>query len=224
MEYLFAWQNLIFLIPLAVGILLVFGSAFGGSDHDADHDVDHDVDHDADGHDHDGHKGAVDPGGEHETLVMRALTLLGVGRVPLTAVLMMMALLFGGFGMILNMIMSSIGLPAWVYGPASACVAFIGMLALTGRAVKLLNRFMPTTETYRVSRHDLAGSTGTLLFAASATEGYAQVKDHEGNIHNVQCRTTRGMLPKGGKVLVIEYDEDRQLYIVAEDPSAQLPQ
>ncbi|HTM68903.1 MAG TPA: hypothetical protein VL426_06425 [Candidatus Binatia bacterium] len=220
MEYLFAWQNLIFLIPLAVGILLVFGSAFGGSDHDADHDVDHDVGHDAGhGHDgHDGHKGAVDPGHASETFVMKALSLLGVGKVPLTAVLMMMSLLFGGFGMVLNMVLSSLGLPAWIYGPVSAAAACIGMFALTGRAVKLLNRFMPTNETYRVSRHDFAGCTGKLLLPANSKEGYAQVKDHEGNVHNVKCRTIRGELPKGGDILVIEYDEENQTCIVDASP------
>ena len=220
MEYLFAWQNLIFLISLAVGLLLVFGSAFGGGDHDADHDVDHDVGHDA-GHDHDGHRGAVDPGEAHEGFVLKALSLLGVGRVPLVAVLMMMALLFGGFGMICNTIMAAIGLPAWLYGPISIAAAGIATLTLTGRAVKVLNRFMPTNETYRVSRHDLAGSTGTLLFPADAvTTTTAQVKDHEGNVHNIQCRTSKGALPKGGKILVIEYDEENKLYLVAEDPSA----
>ena len=226
MEYLFAWQNLIFLIPLAVGVLLVFGSAFGGGDHDADHDVDHDVGHDA-GHDHDGHdghRGHVDPGDAHESIVLKALSLLGVGRVPLVAVLMMMSLLFGGVGMIMNMIFSAIGLPAWLYGLVSAGIAFTAMITLTGRAVKVLNRFMPTNETYRVSRHDLAGCTGTLLFDTDTNSGYAQVKDHEGNVHNVQCRTSRGTLPKGGKILVIDYDEENRSYNVAEDPSAKLTQ
>jgi len=215
MDHLLAWQNLVFYIPLAVGLILVFGSAFGGHDTGADHDVDHDVDHDHDG----GTKGHVDTAHDHETtFVMKALSLLGIGRVPLTLVLMIMSFLFGGFGMISNGVLSAIGLPAWLYGPISIAVSSVVTLTLTGKAAQLLNRFMPTTETYRVSRHDFAGCTGTLLQPANPTDGYAQVKDHEGNVHNVKCRTIRGELPKGGDILVIEYDEENQTCIVDANP------
>ncbi|HTK04173.1 MAG TPA: hypothetical protein VL500_01185 [Candidatus Eisenbacteria bacterium] len=217
MDHLLAWQNLVFYIPLAVGLILVFGSAFGGHDTGGDHDADHDV-----GHDHDGHdgstKGAVDAAHDHEsTFVMKALSLLGVGRVPLTLVLMIMSFLFGGIGIISNAVLGAF-LPVWLYGPVSIVVSSIVTLTLTGKSAKLLNRFMPTTETYRVSRHDFAGCTGKLLLPASPTEGYAQVKDHEGNVHNVKCRTVRGELPKGGDILVIEYDEEHQTCIVDANP------
>jgi membrane protein implicated in regulation of membrane protease activity len=220
MDRIFAWQNVIFYIPIAVGIILVFGSAFGGHDGDADGDHDADADNDGDirgaGH--------IDDPSEHHVdsaengLLHKALSLLGVGRVPLTVVMMMSSLLFGGIGIVMNTILSAvIGVP-WIYGPISIVVAFLGMATLTGKAAKLLNRFMPTTETYRVSKHDLAGQTGVLLLPSDTSDGLAQVKDHEGNIHNVQCRTLKGPMPKGGEILVIEYDEETNKYVVDANP------
>lgn len=220
MDHIFAWQNVIFYIPIAVGIILVFGSAFGG--HDGDADGDHDADADNDG-DIRGAGHIDDPSAHHADSaengpLHKALSLLGIGRVPLTVVLMMSSLLFGGIGIVMNTLLSAvIGVP-WIYGPISIVVAFLGMVTLTGKAAKLLNRFVPTTETYRVSKHDLAGQTGVLLLPANSSDGLAQVKDHEGSIHNVRCRTLRGELPKGGEVLVIEYDEDARVYVVDTNP------
>lgn len=226
MDHLLAWQNVIFYIPLAVGLLLIVGSAMGGHHGGADHDVGHDLALHGDG----GGAGALDAahghgdGDGHEGgLLTRALSMLGVGRVPLTVVLMMASLLFGGIGIITNTILSSLGLPAWIHGLCALAVAFVGMVSLTSSAARLLNRFFPTTETYRVSRHDFAGCTGMLLLPADPQSGYAQVKDHEGNVHNIKCRTSKGALPKGGEILVIEYDERTATYLVDVNPGSEKP-
>jgi hypothetical protein len=198
-----AWQNLIFYIPLAVGLLLILGSAFGAYHHDADgaHDAHHDADHDADG-----------------GILAKTLQILGVGRVPLTILIMIGSLVFGGVGIITNTILSSLGLVPALYAPISIAVAFVGGVSLTGSAARLLDRLMPTTETYLVSRHDFVGCTGTLLLPADPTSGYAQVKDPEGNVHNIKCRTVRGELPKGAEILIIEYDERTSTYVVDANP------
>jgi hypothetical protein len=188
----FAWQNVIFEIPILIGLLLIFGAFLGGAGHDAHHDVDH-------GHD-----------SEHHGL----LSLLGVGRVPLTVALMLAALLFGGIGMIGNGILSACGVPPSLYGPISLADAFVGMVLLTGPVARLIARALPSSESYPVSRHDFAGCTGTLLLPADATQGYAQVRDREGNVHNVRCKTTGVALAKGIKILVVEYDEASQTYTV----------
>jgi hypothetical protein len=223
MDHLLAWQNIIFYIPLAVGLLLVFGSAFSGHVHEASahHDVEHGVEHGQGGSPKDG--GALDGSHGHDhdgAFFAKALSMFGVGRVPLTVVLMLVSLLFGGIGIIANTILSSFGLPASLYGPIAIAAAFVGMLALTRSAIKLLNRFMPTTETYRVSRHDFAGCTGTLLLPADTASGYAQVKDHEGNVHNIKCRTVQGTLPKGEAILVVKYEQDTQTFLVDTDPTS----
>lgn len=220
MDYIFAWQNIVFFIPIAVGIILVFGSAFGGHDADGDHDVDGDADNDGDvrgaGHIDDPSHQHAD--GVEKGLFGKALSVLGIGRVPLTMVMMMASLLFGGIGIVMNTILSALISVPWIYAPISIAVAFLGMVTLTGNAAKLLNRYMPTTETYRVSKHDLAGQTGVLLLPSDTSDGLAQVKDHEGNVHNVRCRTLKGPMPKGGEILVIEYDEGTNTYVVDANP------
>lgn len=207
MDHLLAWQNVVFYIPLVVGLLLVLGSAFGS--HEQDSSAGPDAEHDL-GHDH-AHDGSAASG---------ALGWLGVGRVPLTVVLMMVSFLFGGSGIIFNTILSSFGLPAWIYGPISITLALTAALLLTGVGARLLVRYLPTTESYQVARRDFAGCTGTLLLPASPVEGYAQVKDHEGNVHNIKCRTVQGALPKGGEIMVVHYDEETATYVVDKNPVA----
>jgi membrane protein implicated in regulation of membrane protease activity len=212
MAPLFAWQGIIFYIPLALGILLVIGWALGGLHHGADHDADPGHDHD-----HDQRTGDV-ARGQAGGLLGRTLELLGVGRVPLMVALMIASLYFGGGGIICNTVLASLGLPPSIYSPISVVVAFVAMLLLAGRSARLLGRVMPTSETYLVSRHSFAGCTGRLLTSTDATSGYAQVKDREGNVHNIKCRTTAGTLPKGEEILVVEYDDETKTFLVDANP------
>jgi membrane protein implicated in regulation of membrane protease activity len=202
-----AWQNLIFYIPLAAGLLMILGSAFTGHGHDggADHDAGHDHDQD-----HDGHHG-----------VGRMLELIGVGKVPLTLALMTALVLFGGLGIIMNVILGALGVSPGLIGPISLVAAAIYAVILSGQTAKLIARFLPTSESYHVTRQDFAGCTGTLLLPADESSGYAQVKDREGNVHNLKCRTVRGAtLAKGAPILIIEYDEATRTYVVDANPTA----
>ena len=210
MANLLAWQNVIFYIPLAVGLLLILGSALGVHDHDAGH---------AHGHDGAGH--AHHDG--HGSLFERAFAVLGVGRVPLTVLLMIASLYFGGLGIILNTLLSSAGLAPALYGALAVAGAFVGMVGLTGATARLIHRHLPTSESYPISRHDFAGCSGTLLLPADSSSGYAQIKDREGNVHNIQCRTTGAALPKGTVILVVEYDEDSKNFVIDANPDPPVP-
>jgi Protein of unknown function (DUF1449) len=203
---LLAWHNVIFYIPLVIGVLLVLGSAFGS--HDQDGDVEHDV------------HGALDaPGhGDGHGALGKALEVLGVGRVPLTVVLMMASLLFGGLGVIMNTLLSAARVPGWLVPAIAIVAAFAGMLFLTGSAVRVINRAMPATETYRITRHEFAGCTGVLLLPADESSGYAQVKDREGNVHNVKCHTSGDTIAKGTPILIVQYEEESKTYLVTKSP------
>jgi len=214
------WQNVVFYIPLTVGLLLVLVAMLGGHDHSGAHAEAH-----VDGH-LEPHAG-LDAGADHHGLAAevpgegsslgKVLSVFGVGKVPLTIVLMVAYLVFGGVGVIANIVFSSAGLAPGVFGPISIGVAFAVVLASTGAAARLLQRVMPASETYRVSRHDFAGCTGKLLLPADATSGYAQVKDFEGNVHNIQCRAIKEPLPKGAAILVVAYDEKTRTFLVEAD-------
>jgi hypothetical protein len=215
------WQNVVFYISLAAGLLLVLVSMLGGHGHSDAH-VEAHVEVHVDGHvephadtgagaDHHGLAGEVPGGGSS---LGRIFSLLGIGKVPLSIVLMVASLVFGGAGVIANIIFSSAGLAPGLYGPISIAIALAVVLGVTGPAARLLHRVMPASETYRVSRHDFAGCTGKLLLPADATSGYAQVKDFEGNVHNVQCRAIKDPLPKGAPILIVAYDEKTQTFLV----------
>jgi hypothetical protein len=207
MGSVFAWHNVIFYIPLAVGLLLILGSAFGVHDHDAGHaGGHHDAAHDA-SHDH-----------GPDSLFARGFAMLGVGRVPITIVLMITSLYFGGLGITLNTLLASSGLAPWLYGPISIAGAFVGMVVLGGATARLIHRHLPTSETYSLSVHHFAGCRGTLLLPADASSGYAQIKDPEGNVHNIRCHTTAGTLPKGAAILVVEYDEETKAFVIDANP------
>ncbi len=200
-----AWQNLVFYIPLTAGLLLVLGSAFGMAGHDAG--ADHEYDHD-----HDGGHGGHGFG--------RVLTLLGVGKVPLTVALMTALVLFGGLGIIMNVVLGALGVAPGLIGPISLVAATIYAVILSGQTAKLVARFVPTVESYEIKKQDFAGCTGTLLLPADESSGYAQVKDREGNVHNVKCRTVRGaLLAKGASILIIEYDEATRTFVVDANPT-----
>jgi membrane protein implicated in regulation of membrane protease activity len=212
---LLAWQNVIFYIPLAVGLLLILGAAFGVHDHD--HDAGHAVGHHGATHDaghHPGHEAG------HDSVFARGFMMLGVGRVPLTIVLMIASLYFGGLGIILNTVLASAGLAPWFYGPISIAGAFVGMVVLGGATARLIHRHLPTSETYSITRHDFAGCRGKLLLPADTSSGYAQIKDPEGTVHNIKCRTTAGTLPKDTAILVVEYEEETRTFVIDADPES----
>lgn len=227
-------HNLVFLIPMAFGILLVLGSLFGIG-HDAEHDADHDIGHAAGGdhdHDHDhGHEPGKDAkapnplaaaptgeGNEHP-LYLRFFALLGFGRVPLTVLLMILSLTFGCIGLVSNLVLGPVLGTPWIYGWISFGAATVGSFFLSGKIARLVNRIMPTTETQVVTRSDLIGRTGTLVLPASSTGGVAQIVDRYGNVHNVDCRTDGGAIREGSEILIVDYDEDKDLYAVEAYPA-----
>lgn len=231
MGNLLEWQNLVFYIPLTFGLLMIIGAAFGiggDGDHDVDHDLDTDMDADADGdadhdldHDHD-HDHDADEGRHGGIrLLSPILSVLGVGKVPLSIVLMIAGCVFGGTGIVMNTVLAPMLVHPAAYAWISALVAFIVMTFVTGQLARLINRVMPTTESYNVTRADLCGRRGQLILAADEHEGLAIVKDHEGNVHNLHCRTTEGSLPKNSDVLVIDYEEKTNTYLVVPDPTSE---
>lgn len=203
------WYNLVFFIPIVVGLALIAGSALGLG-HDSEHDVSHDVHHDTghgDGHDQDGH--------HDQSNFSKALSILGVGRAPMTVVLMIMSLLFGGIGFISNLLLRPILVTPYVYFWVSFAVAVVGMVVGTGKTARLIARVLPSTETDSVTKYDLVGQSGELMLPADMTTGLASVKAHDGSVHQITCRTNEGSLPKGGEVVVVDYKEDGDVYVVA---------
>lgn len=183
------------------------------TDHAPDQSIDHGADH---GADHDA------------TFLAHVADLLGLGRVPLSISLMLMLLIFGGTGTTVNLALAE-RLAGGGSALPSILIAVLAVLVLAGPCSRLLGKVAPSIETYPVTRRDLIGCTAILLNDTDEQGGYAQARDREGNVHNITCRTysaaptaseapSRGPLPKGTQVLIIDFEPASNRYAVEKCP------
>ena len=237
-KWLLAWWNLVFLVPLALAltylaIYCVTGAMFGDADADADTEVDTDVDPEVgadaeiDGDadvdadvDADSDAGHV---GHHSSSAGRSaiggLAWIGVGRVPLSLVLMVLMLTWGFIGFITNQFLHDVVSRQWLIPLVSLPVAAVGSLLTTRLLARGMSRLMPTEETYARRRKDLLGEVGEAIYPIDERFGMAAVRDDRGNLYQVPCRVEPGRLPiaKGEKVLLVSYEATRNIFHVMPD-------
>jgi membrane protein implicated in regulation of membrane protease activity len=224
-QLLFAWWNLIFVVPFGVallylGLYVFTGLTFGDADLDHDLSVDHEVDvahdfdadHDVDA-DHD-HDVSIDDGGMS---FLSLLALIGVGRVPLSLVLMILLILWGSIGFALNQLLAQwIGATAMV-GVISMPATMAVSLVLTGLIARVVAKVLPTNETYARKRSDLVGTSGEAILPIDAGFGLVTVRDAHGDLFQVPCRVAEGeaAIAKGTRVVLFEYDAAKSVFYVA---------
>lgn len=202
------WYNLIFYIPLAIGLLSVVGVGFSEVGHDVGvhGDFHADADHGADG-DHDG-----------ESQGNWFMGFLGIGRVPIAISLMSLSLIFAGTGICMNIILSKL-IEFWsgfaIFSLVVACIVMFFGTAFVSRTV---GRFMPTTETDSVKKVDLIGCMGTVTLACDKTSGLAQITNKSGDRYQIQCRADKP-IPKGTSIITYDYNEAFDVYTVIVDPT-----
>jgi len=199
-------------------------------DADLDHDLeaDHDVEvgHDADAHGvehevHDTHVAAH----HHASFMLRALSVLGLGKVPVSILMTCLMVIFGSVGLICNGIFAHV--VPWGWGPAlyfwpSLGIATAGAFALTGTVARGLGRIMPTSETYAITSYDLVGRVGTAVYALNeAQPGIADVKDESGTLHRIAARPIDGEIAKGSEIIVVRYHKEGDYYDVSKSPLAE---
>ena len=208
MTALLEWWNLVFVLPflLGIGYYLVLATGTVALDHD--HDADVDVDHDGVEH-------AV--GSEHPSAggLLHVLSLLGVGRVPLSIVLTTFCLVWGFVGYASNQLLGE-RLPASVFPWISLVAAAVAAFVFTRSFAGLLARLVPRTQSYGVARGDLQGRVGRVRFTVTETFGAAVVADQYNFPHEVDCRVRPGEppIPVGANVYLTEYDPERNLFFV----------
>lgn len=208
MSELLKWYNLIFYIPLTIGLLSVIGVGFSGAGHDVGvhGDFHADADHDAEG-DHDG-----------ESQGNWILGLLGIGRVPIAISFMTLNLIFAGTGICMNTLLGSL-IKYWGgFAIFSVIAAIIVMFFGTAFVSRTVGKLMPTTETDSVTKADLLGCTGVVTLACDKTSGLAQIRNGKGDLYQIQCRSDKP-LPKGTQILTVEYEVAFDTYLVVIDPT-----
>jgi hypothetical protein len=238
--YLTQWWNLIFEIPLAIalmylGVYTLSGWTFGEADLDHDFDIDHDVDldhdvdvdHDVDlDHDVDvDHDVDADADADHDAdtdhdaesgrdlpVWLTIVAWLGVGRIPLSLVLMVLGLTWGIIGFGANHLFVGASAPWRLSLPLAA----LGSIFAAHLVSAFIHRYLPLNETYAAPRHALLGATGHALYAIDESFGMARVRDPRGNLFQIPCRVANGHPPiaKDAQVYLAGYSEKDNMFYV----------
>lgn len=150
----------------------------------------------------------------------QAALLLGVGRVPISALGMCFGVSWFVFGVSLNALLQPmIGSPL-VFFPLS----FAGALTLSFTSTALLARgaarLFPKVSTFGSNRRELAGSVGRLLYGLGpGATGTVRVRDSHGNLLQFPVFTAAGQaLPSDAPVLLLRFDERRGAFEVEAAP------
>ncbi len=189
-------------------------------DLDADHDidVDHDVDHDAElNADHGPH---VE--GTPDISLSAVLYFFGIGKVPLSILMLSFFYAFGGIGWLLNLWLTrgSAGAESWL--AASLPGGFVAGLTSMRLVSSVLARIMPTRNVSGTAPQQLVGLRGVAGLPVTETGGRAQITDRAGTRHVIRCRVKSGTqpVPKGRNIIVVRYAAKDRMYYVAADRAA----
>jgi hypothetical protein len=229
-QWLMGWWNLIFVAPFAVALLylLVYtitGVTFGDADVDADADAnvdanaDADADADADQAHGVGHHTSGHGGGGGAPYYALALSWLGVGKVPLSLMLLVFLLTWGSVGFLTNAAARERGADGWEAARWSIPLALLVGVLVTRTVVMLLARYVPLNATSALPLRGLVGSVGEALYPIDAAFGMAVVRDANGDLKHVACRVGEGVAPveKGARVRLVAYDDAARMFYVAAD-------
>jgi membrane protein implicated in regulation of membrane protease activity len=227
---------------LYLGLYTVSGVTFGESDLDADHDfdagadvdvdadadagadvdhgIDHDVDADADADadaDHDADTDHdTDSDSENEAQaspVLAIVSWLGVGKVPLSIVLMVFLLTWGAAGLLCNLLLVSRGAMA---AAISLPMALMAAVLVTHWVSWFIGRYLPLYETTAKRRHALLGATGEAILPIDQRFGMASVRDETGDLYQVPCRADDPPIPKGSTVKLVSYNAKQGIFYVTQ--------
>ncbi|QZD90928.1 YqiJ family protein [Qipengyuania aurantiaca] len=145
------------------------------------------------------------------------LTLLGIGRIPLTIWLALFLFLFAGIGLSIQELAQSLtGGP--LYSWLAALIAGVAALPVTGIFARPLGRVLPKDHTTAVSTESLVGRRATISIGVARTgsPARARVKDVHGQTHRVMVEPHEAAseLHEGDEVLLVRR-EGNQFYATA---------
>ncbi|MBM4034089.1 MAG: DUF1449 family protein [Planctomycetes bacterium] len=223
MPELFLWYNLVYVLAfffaLLYAVLNAVGLASGGG---ADVGLDHDVDAHVDAHvEHDVHVEAehhvpdfhvdhgvhAEPPSQAPSLLEEALSFFGIGKVPLSVILMTFLITFAVVGWAVNKLLMPVLLTPVAFFPISCGAAVVLGLGGTKLLAGTLGRYLRPIETAALQRGDLIGRIATTSLPVDAKFGTALVRDEYGTLHKVTCRVPEGAtsIPREQTVLLVRF-------------------
>ena len=217
------WWNLPFLVMVGlVGVFFVL-QLLGllGDILDVDADVDADVNANVDVGPH---ADADTDADEHFPLVLASL---GVGRVPVMVIWVTLFLFWGFGGLLVNRILVDVApaLLGWLF-PATLATTLMVALGAVRVASRLAARFVDVGGNGATRRDQLVGREGVVASAqVDARFGEIRVKDDRGEEHLVHGRIghSEQSLPRGARVVLVDWDESAQLYSLTAFPDSPSP-
>lgn len=212
-EWLAGWYNWPFLLALLIGLgYAIIEMLFGGLGlADADGDVatpegDLDADLDADG--------VADRAGG---LILSSLAWLGMGKVPLSILIMVMLISFGSAGLLANAIAAdTIGI-TWVAFPLSLGIALVVAPSVTHIIGGWLARNLPGDSSTAAKSGGFTGDVGLAASTITARSGLVCLPEDGGRPQIIvnACVVEGGdTIPRGTNVLLTAYIAERNTYIV----------
>jgi hypothetical protein len=195
---LLEWWNLIFLLPAVVAVLYILLLAVGGL---PVHDIGLDL------HIHDG-------GADHDLL-----NVLGLGRIPLSLLLICFCLLWGLLGWFSVQALSVIWPEPRVFIWPALLLALLGAGGITRLMAGIVGRLIPSSTYESTGARDLVGRLAETRYPVSAVGGSVQVHDRHGTLHEVPARVLPGevSIPAGVRVVLWRYDDTAGSYLVTQD-------
>jgi Protein of unknown function (DUF1449) len=244
MPQLLEWYYLIFELPLGLGLMYLamytlsgwtFGDAdadASGFDHDMDAHLDANVDHDADlsqdihadaDTDTDTDASETDAHSSPGAAFLSALNWIGVGRMPLSLVLMILMLCWGTLGFGAMQLQHE--KPLQSSTAFAIAVAGVGSLIITHFISAILGKALFSTGNISRRRHELLGSLGEALYPIDEKFGMVTGRDDRGELFQVACRIEEGKPPvaKGAPVQLVAYTAKEQMFYVVPAESSNTP-
>jgi hypothetical protein len=149
---------------------------------------------------------------------MKLIKGLGGGEVPLSIVVMLLFFSWGSLGFVTNQILRPVMPRPWMVGLCSLPLAAVGSVFFTRSIARGVARWLPTNQTYARRKSDLVGSLGEAMFFIDRASGTASVRDRQGDLFQVPCRTFDDGPPieKGKQVLLVDYNPEQNIFYVTE--------
>jgi len=223
LKTLMYWYNLVYVVPFCLGVVLLILQTIGlgetGLDHDVDHDIDHDIDHDVDHDadhdtDHDAEHGH-DVESDQESLFWKVALLMGLGKVPLSIIMMTFFFVWGFVGYMLTSALQPILRTPFLFFPPVFLATLVITIFVTGYVARIVAKIMPKTSTFTTTVKDLVGKVGESLYSIDQDHGTIRVMDQFGNLQQYAAYTFKDSIPGDTQVLIVNWNEERNAFLVA---------